>query len=56
MAITPTIVVFDLDLKDVSTDAAALTTWKGTLTIAHIYGWSIAPISSTRFRYTLVYD
>ena len=55
MAITPTIAVFDLDVSDPDTDAAALKVWEDALVITTFYGWSIAPISNSKFRYTLVY-
>lgn len=55
MAITPTIAVFDLDVSDRVTDAAALKVWEDGITITTIYGWSVVPISNSRLRYTLVY-
>jgi hypothetical protein len=55
MVITPTIAVFDLDVSDPDTDAAALKVWEDALTISSIYGWSVTPLSNSRFRYTLVY-
>jgi len=55
MAITPTIAVFDLDIQDPVTDAAALKVWEDTLTITTVYGWSIAPISNSKMRYTIFY-
>jgi len=55
MAITPTIAVFDLDVSDIVTDAAALKTWEDSLTITTFYGWDVTPISNSRFRYTIVY-
>jgi len=56
MAITPTIAVFDLDVNDPDTDAAALKVWEDAITITHVYGWAVTPIGNSRFRYTLVYD
>ena len=55
MAITPTIAVFDLNVSDATTDAAALKVWEDALVITTFYGWSVAPISNSRFRYTIVY-
>lgn len=55
MAITPTIAVYDLDIQDPDTDAAALKVWEDSLTITTIYGWSMAPISNSKMRYTIVY-
>jgi len=56
MAITPLIVVFDLDVSSSVTDATALAVWKATLTYAHVYGWAVTPLGNSRFRYTIVYD
>jgi len=55
MTITPTIAVFDLDVSDPDTDAAALKVWEDAISITTIYGWAVTPISNNRFRYTLVY-
>jgi len=55
MAITPTIAVYDLDIQDPDTDAAALKIWEDSLTITTFYGWSMAPISNSKMRYTIVY-
>ena len=55
MVITPTIAVFDLDVSDPDTDAAALKVWEDAISITTIYGWSVVQISNSRLRYTLVY-
>jgi hypothetical protein len=55
MVITPTIAVFDLDVADATTDAAALKVWEDALTITTIYGWNVVPLGNTRLRYTLIY-
>lgn len=55
MAIAPTIAVFDLDVNDPDTDAAALKVWEDALTITTFYGWSVVPLGNSRLRYTLVY-
>lgn len=54
--VTPTIAVYDLDVQDPDTDAAALKVWEDALTISHIYGWNVTPISNSRLRYTIIYD
>ena len=56
MALTITIAVKDLNISDAVTDAAALKVWEDALTISHVYGWSVIPISNSRARYTIVYD
>lgn len=55
MVITPTIAVFDLAVSDPDTDAAALKVWEDAISITTIYGWSIAPISNSMMRYTILY-
>ena len=55
MAITPTIAVFDLNVSDPDTDAAALKVWEDALTITTFYGWNVVAISNTKLRYTIVY-
>jgi len=56
VVITPTIAVYDLDLQDPDTDAALLKIWEDAISITHVYGWAVTPISNSRLRYTLVYD
>jgi hypothetical protein len=56
VVITPTIAVFDLDVNDPDTDAAALKVWEDTIAITHVYGWTVTPIGNSRFRYTIFYD
>ena len=56
MALTITIAVFDLAVTEPVADAASLATWKGTLTITHVYGWDVVALSNTKLRYTIAYD
>jgi hypothetical protein len=56
MAGTVTVAIYDLDVNDPDTDAVLVDAWQNTLSITHVYGWAVTPISNSRFRYSIVYD
>ena len=54
MAITG--LVATLIINVTTTLDATIETWVQSLTIAHVYGFSVIPLSNTQARLILVYD